>query len=223
MRWNRWTVLKHVLIYALMVGMGQSPSLGLEQDDEQRPPRFTATQAASGSISYTQHCASCHGADLVGANQAPSLIGRRFNYTWRGRSLDVLAFHLRRMPPKTLAPQISLDNATYANLLAFILQSNGFSPGAVSLPTEVAALREIVIPELAGTSPDPDAPVVRSAAQDQRLKSLPALTDKMLNRPSPEDWLHWGRTNNIQNFSPLADINKTNIGKLKTDMACAVA
>jgi alcohol dehydrogenase (cytochrome c) len=41
------------------------------------------------------------------------------------------------------------------------------------------------------------------------------VTDKMLAEPDPADWLMWRRTLNSWGYSPLNQINKTNVGKLK--------
>src|SRR3954462_5783973 len=42
------------------------------------------------------------------------------------------------------------------------------------------------------------------------------VTQKMLENPSPEDWLMYSRTYDAQRFSPLEFINRRNVGQLKT-------
>src|SRR5437867_2500872 len=41
------------------------------------------------------------------------------------------------------------------------------------------------------------------------------VTDEMLQNPDPADWLMWRRTLNSWGYSPLDQINRTNVGKLK--------
>ncbi len=176
---------------------------------------FSAGQAAAGQSDYGQHCASCHGADLAGIHLAPSLIGGRFDRNWRGKSADILLFHLRRMPMKPVGVPGSLSDEIYTNILAYILKSTGFAPGDSPLPSDSATLAKLIIPRLEGAEYDPDAPVAASSAQQQLLENLPEVTDQMLRNPSPDDWLQWGRTYDGLSYSPLKQINKQNVTDLK--------
>jgi len=38
------------------------------------------------------------------------------------------------------------------------------------------------------------------------------VTDEILNQPDDEDWVHWRRTYDSWNFSPLTQIDRDNIG-----------
>jgi len=55
---------------------------------------------------------------------------------------------------------------------------------------------------------------VRVIAQ-QPGRNLVPLTEDNLKSPSPNDWLMYNRTYDAQRFSPLQQINKSNIGQLK--------
>src|SRR3984885_15635053 len=46
-------------------------------------------------------------------------------------------------------------------------------------------------------------------------RNLVALTEDTLKNPSPNDWLMYNRTYDAQRFSPLQQINKSNVGQLK--------
>jgi alcohol dehydrogenase (cytochrome c) len=52
--------------------------------------------------------------------------------------------------------------------------------------------------------------------QNRADQAAPAVTSKMLENPSPEDWLMYSRTYDAQRFSPLEFINRRNVGQLKT-------
>src|SRR5918995_388166 len=52
-----------------------------------------------------------------------------------------------------------------------------------------------------------------SIAQEQ--KPFVPVTDEMLWKPSPSDWLSWRRTLDSHGFSPLDQIDRTNVGRLK--------
>jgi alcohol dehydrogenase (cytochrome c) len=51
-------------------------------------------------------------------------------------------------------------------------------------------------------------------AQETGRKFVP-VTDAMLQKPNPGDWLMWRRTLNSWGYSPLEQINRTNVGQLK--------
>ena len=55
---------------------------------------------------------------------------------------------------------------------------------------------------------------VPALAQPAPAPFIP-VTDKILQNPDPADWLMWRRTLNSWGFSPLTQINRANVGKLK--------
>ena len=118
------------------------------------------------------------------------------------------------MPPEPAGEPGSLSDETYANILAYILLSNGFEAGSDPLPADSASLADLTIPRLPGMELDLDAPVV-AAGESQLLKDLPRLTSEQLRDPKPEDWLHWGRTLDGHSYSPLMRINRENVRDLK--------
>src|SRR5580704_14584419 len=46
-------------------------------------------------------------------------------------------------------------------------------------------------------------------------RNLVPLTEDVLKNPSPNDWLMYNRTYDAQRFSPLQQINKSNVSQLK--------
>ncbi len=178
-----------------------------------KTPSFTADQVAEGRASYREHCASCHGPRLQGEQVSPSLVGSRFDTSWRGKSAGVLAFHLSRMPPEPIDAPGGLGDEVYVNILAFIFESNGLEAGDEVLPSDLEGLSELTIPKLEGAEYEPDAPVV-AAGTSELLNKLPPVTAEMRLDPSPDDWLHSGRTYDGQTFSPLKQIDRENVGYL---------
>jgi alcohol dehydrogenase (cytochrome c) len=49
-----------------------------------------------------------------------------------------------------------------------------------------------------------------------QVQNFKPVTDQMLENPSPQDWLMFSRTYDAQRFSPLRQINKENIGQMRT-------
>jgi mono/diheme cytochrome c family protein len=121
------------------------------QGQFQKPPlTFTAAQAGQGQTAYAEHCASCHGQYLDDGPFAPPLKGVDFRAKWGLRSADGLFTLIStKMPPVTPG---ALGDATYGNLLAYILEENGSQPGASELPADPVALNALGPPSW----PQPD-------------------------------------------------------------------
>jgi len=49
----------------------------------------------------------------------------------------------------------------------------------------------------------------------QNAAPFPPVTDEMLWKPSPSDWLSWRRTLDSQGYSPLKEIDRNNVSKLR--------
>ena len=91
-----------------------------------RPSVYTAAQAAAGRQAYTANCAGCHQPDLRGQNEALPLAGPNFMTTWGNRSTRLLFEYIQgTMPPGNA----NLSEEQYLSIVAFILQSNGATPG----------------------------------------------------------------------------------------------
>ena len=93
---------------------------------------FTEAQAASGRSAYNDTCQGCHGANREGA-EGPALKGEAFARWLGGPASELYHYRATTLPindPGSLTP------ATYAALLAYILQTNGFTPGDQPLPAD---------------------------------------------------------------------------------------
>jgi alcohol dehydrogenase (cytochrome c) len=194
---------------------------GLAAHSSAQVVAFTAAQAAQGKTAYTQNCESCHGANLDDGQFGPPLRGEPFNRQWGGKPADaVFTYMSTRMPPGNTG---SLGNPAYASILAYLVQSNGGQPGALALPSDTKLLAAMLMPGTAtrqgaagpggGLSPYatlPPAPAVRNP-----LDRFTPVTDAMLQNPPAGDWLTWRRTYDDQGFSPLKQIDKSNVANLR--------
>ena len=95
-------------------------------------PRYTEAQAAAGKTAFDADCAVCHGNTLTNGTMAPPLAGESFHALWTGKSVRALFDAAKTMPP---ANPGSLPDQTYANILAYILQVNGYAAGEAPFTT----------------------------------------------------------------------------------------
>lgn len=180
------------------------------------PPSFTAAQAARGKLAYAaSNCGMCHGEDLAGSGSGPALTGPTFAELMKGQSVDQLfAFMSSQMPPFAAG---SLDRQTYADIAAYIFQSNAVAAGQQEFqPADVAAkVAETGRVPVLRTAANHDA-VYQAAISDRKaeLNRITPVTDQMLRDPSAGDWLIWRRTYNSQGYSPLNQIDRKNVKNL---------
>ncbi len=105
---------------------------------------FTAEQAKNGERVYQARCATCHGADLHSTDpEAPDLTDGAFRFGWQGKTIANQFEQIRStMPP---GKALSLDDQTYVDIVAYILQFNGIASGNQKLAPDVRILEQIVI------------------------------------------------------------------------------
>ncbi len=53
------------------------------------------------------------------------------------------------------------------------------------------------------------------AAQSRQIRDFKPVTDETLSKPNPDDWINWRRTLDGWGYSPLAQINRGNVGQLQ--------
>jgi hypothetical protein len=119
----------------------------------------------------------------------------------------------------------SLDKASYVKAVAFLLYSNGATPGTVALPLDAGALKSFTIPTTAGQATRSRAVAIAGQATPQsgsalteqeqlsqgaltrkvdimspqavaKLSALIPVTDSVLRSPPADDWLIWRCTYN---------------------------
>lgn len=103
---------------------------------------YSETQAKTGEAVFTEFCSECHGPDLTGREQAPALAGLGFLDKWNKASVRKLLELVEQMPPdqpKTLTPQ------QYVDVVAYLLNANGFPAGSTALAPDRPGLGRIEI------------------------------------------------------------------------------
>jgi S-disulfanyl-L-cysteine oxidoreductase SoxD len=104
---------------------------------------FTEAQAKRGETTANQRCASCHGADLMGGEAGPALVGLEFLGNWNQQSLGDLFDRIHSTMPADAPGSLSLQEAS--DIVARVLQLNKFPAGQKELPTDMSALGQIKI------------------------------------------------------------------------------
>ena len=110
---------------------------------------YAPEQARAGAEQYARQCAPCHGLSLEGGEAGPALRGQQFLGKWGNRPYAELYEQTRRTMPVTQPG--GLTATQYAQLLAFVMESNGLKAGAAA-------------PALAARPMLPDGPPVIGAS-----------------------------------------------------------
>jgi len=87
---------------------------------------YTTAQAERGKTSFNSSCLRCHGDKLQG-NTAPALSGDRFFTTWGSEPIASLFAKIRDTMPPNFGT--SIEDQTKLDIVAYILQTNGYPGG----------------------------------------------------------------------------------------------
>ena len=195
---------------------------------------YSDAQAARGKDAYAHYCADCHHLSLRGSAHGTPLAGPQFMVHWGDRSASELVTYIRtRMSsavPSSASPAVLID------ITAYILRINGAPAGDQDL---LADSNVVIGPAVMGAawskSPvasaqgEKAAPGLHSwsgagsiAAEAERAGGfvnrttppLSSVSDAMLANPPAGDWLNWRRTPDGQGYSPLDQVNRSNVRRL---------
>jgi mono/diheme cytochrome c family protein len=97
---------------------------------------YTTAQAARGQAGFESNCSECHMSDLSG-RAGPALKGDAFMDHWRGKTVADLAEKIKTTMPADWRTQ--LTDAKTLDIVAFLLQGNGFAAGTQELTADSAA------------------------------------------------------------------------------------
>jgi mono/diheme cytochrome c family protein len=102
------------------------------------PALFTAAQATAGAAKYSDDCAQCHGDKMEGM-AGPALRGKVFAKS--GFSVgDIMQFMSVNMPATQPG---SLSHDDYVQIMAYVLQQNGFPAGGTELTFDGGATSKV--------------------------------------------------------------------------------
>ena len=205
-----WLVLPIVTVCSMAAAQTQT--------DVGSQVSYTQQQANDGKQRYEQACAACHGEDLQGFELAPSLKGKTFDKRWGGKSADLLATGVRRMPPTGPG---TLKDKDYVDIIAFLLSNNGVSASGTAFTGDAQQWAKLAIPnQKLPSMGTPPLPPVRygtngPVASNTRLDKLTPVTEAQLRNPPAGDWLMWRRSYDTAASSPLNQINDKNVKQLQ--------
>jgi alcohol dehydrogenase (cytochrome c) len=177
----------------------------------QTPGPFTAAQADAGRAAYAANCMSCHQANLGGEGDALPLAGKTFIAAWKNRSTADLYNTIHSSMP--YGNPGSLNAATYASLVAFILQANGATPGSSAFTPATAVKISTVA---SGTVPADIQRGVKPAQTAAARTGRGASPDYGGAPPSADNGAgmirSFGQTvvGDIKNYTPVTDAMLTN-------------
>jgi S-disulfanyl-L-cysteine oxidoreductase SoxD len=116
---------------------------------------YTTAQADRGHQAYESRCIQCHeGLEADG----PGLMDKAFLDRWREDTIEPLFTFIKTTMPGN-APG-SLDDAVYADIIAFLLEANGLPAGATELKPEMVGRIQLVGPD--GPRPLANLTIVRA-------------------------------------------------------------
>jgi mono/diheme cytochrome c family protein len=99
---------------------------------------YTAEQARRGKADYDQSCSRCHNVAFIGSERGPAIKGNAFLATWEKDTVAGLFMKIRDTMPEGNSGTVSDDSKI--DILAYILQQNGFPEGKAELKKDLAVL-----------------------------------------------------------------------------------
>ena len=142
--------------------------------------------AASTDDPYSRSCASCHGPELRGGETGPALIGSGFQEHWSALAPEELERFVRKTMPPTNPG--SLSERDYAAALARIRLANGWAVASQGAQAVTGAGGDL-----------------QGRTDSHTLADTHAQVEWLNNRNDP------GSTS----YSPLDQINRDNVGRLR--------
>ena len=194
---------------------------------------FTDVQAERGRALYRAACAACHGLDLEGGAASP-LAGPRFAQRWNpgasksvsdfagwgSASVDDLYFIMRTTMPQGAVGSVSAEE--HVDIIAYILQQNGYMPGEMELVPNEEILGDIPIEWRGSVDASafevPDHIVGERGVTPTNAGYLPA---RLLNTAdeNARDWLYHTHDYTGRRYVGLDAIDASNAHRLQ--VACA--
>jgi alcohol dehydrogenase (cytochrome c) len=212
-------ICRVLLRSAAIAGLAGGTTVALGQDGA-----TFAGQAEAGKAAYALHCASCHGDNLQGLT-GPTLRGNQFLGKWGAGAKtagDLYTYLHANMPPGASS---QIPDETHAALVAFIMRENRGSAPAPLVPDAVKLATTVLPPPaqsaVGGLStrvhPLPPGPEIPNP-----LATYAPVTAALLADPPAEEWPAWRRSHRGLGFSPLSQIDTSNVSRLTIAWAQAL-
>lgn len=112
------------LAASLLAGLGATAASG-----DARDKIYSAAQAKAGLALYDRQCATCHDGGTMG----PELWGGPFVDQWRKREVGALFKRIQETMPENNPGSLSSEQTL--QLVAFVLQQNGYPEGPAAIPS----------------------------------------------------------------------------------------
>jgi hypothetical protein len=124
----------------LAVALLGTPAVLAQQDSASTAPSimsgvFNAEQVARGRASHRAQCSSCHGAE--------DYTGEAFAQAWKGQTVFDFMDLIRQTMPEDSPGKLPL--AEYVDIVAYVLNLNGYPQGEAELPADEGVLKRIKI------------------------------------------------------------------------------
>ena len=131
---------------ALMVGFSGASALAVDATPGGKQAGdgiFTPEQSKRGEAVYNANCVMCHQPDLGGKEPVPELAGDKFLSHWLNHKTSELFTRVSTTMPQGKPGSLTHDQ--YIDVIAFILDANGFKSGMTELKADSDALKTITI------------------------------------------------------------------------------
>ncbi|MFK7864804.1 MAG: PQQ-binding-like beta-propeller repeat protein [Pseudohongiellaceae bacterium] len=195
-----------------------APPSALETESAASDVVGFADQAAVGAETFATNCAVCHGANLEGTTLGPLLSGNSFLQRWGSQNPSLLLNNIQaNMPP---GGNESLAVEDYLNITAHILLVNGVDAVTTALTEDtdftIADNVSRIAAQQRRAEPAPPQGLTVAGTVDDFVDFVP-VTDAILENPDPADWPMIRRNYQAHSFSPLDQINSSNVGDLSLE------
>ena len=181
---------------------------------QERALSYTRQQSEVGRAAYVANCVMCHGPNLSDGPLGKPLKGPAFMQKYGGHSVRDL-YEITRTTMPSSKPG-SLDGATYAALVAFMLRENAIVAGEQPLPSDPRELAAMMVPAT-GFSFMAYSPytALKPVTLPNPLDHFTAVGKADLANPPAQDWLTWRRGWDAHGFSPLTQVTPANVASLR--------
>ena len=164
-------------------------------------PILNESNIENGKINYENNCAECHGYKLQGTAHGSSLSDENFFNNLGQSEKRLYQEIISTMPPGKIG---TIQKEDYSNITEFILNFSDIESDnnkdwvSFSDPSSI------------------DKPDERKSLFENRvIKNFDDISDQDINYPKENDWTSWRRTPLGFGYSPLKQVNKENVQKLK--------